>query len=232
MSEYLLHVHRREAQEILQRHHLQAPPPTVEMLAKEIMRCRRLRPTSDKPKYGLRAARARLSRALRITRKLVRYLDRTPRRTSLSRTRDSLRGALNHPDVAIWLAGAGYDVLQERSLLEAHTLARATLTKLASALESSIDAHGPKVRRPRVPSTAIVMAAYIAWRRSGRDELFTWDPVRDQLCGRLPEFVRDLVKTCGAPVLGDKNLQKKLLECEKDKQLQGWLAKCKTAAIE
>lgn len=201
-----------KASELLARHELVVPGSTTEMIAKTIAKRYSL---PSRPRKAELSPRQRLKKALTHAAKLLEYIEgRTTGekrlRGSISKRSAALSNALNDFGVVVWLATATppVDVVAVLERLESGCLSKHELTRLISALESTLLANG-KTGRPREDMAHVLRGACIAWLRAGRREKCTWDPHSGDpgtVKGPLVEFARDLLDCCQLPARSDAAL--------------------------
>jgi hypothetical protein len=148
--------------------------------------------------------RTRIRKALAHAEKLLEYTERDTKNRrlagSVSNRSAALTRMLNDFGVAVWLATVmpPIDVVAVLEKLESGGLPKGNLTRLIRALKSALPAKG-KPGRPREGMAHVLSGACIAWRRAGRPEKCTWDPLsgdQGMVKGPLAAFARDLLACC------------------------------------
>jgi hypothetical protein len=194
------YIYTAQARELFDRHRLIVPDKTTEMIAKTIARSYRLASIKNKGP----SPRTRIRKALAHAEKLLEYTERDTKSrrlaASVSNRSASLTRILNDFGVAVWLATATppIDVVAVLEQLEGDGLPKGELTRLIPALKSALPAKG-KPGRPREDMAHVLRGACIAWRRAGRPEKCTWDPLSGEhgtVKGPLAAFARDLLDRC------------------------------------
>lgn len=211
--------------ELLRRHKLDVPEPTIEMLTKTICKCSilpaKIRGNSEFP-YSERiaAAHGAAQRLLEYTKRRVSHPD------SIRLQLRKLRDAIEEPTI---IAGIPVGIVHISNLLDeldssvAHepsvAKAKAKLRPFATKLQILIDALETIRSRgfsstgaPRSRNASIVSAGCIAWRRAGRTDTYNnWEttnapeslpPDNDDcfLRSELVEFLIELFDACHTPI--------------------------------
>lgn len=191
------------SQSLLDKHRLQVPPSTVDMLAKAIKRARAPRSKGRKRK---RSPTRAIASAERHAIWLLHYAEHPPKqdKTIGVHCRKLAEQLWSDVLVPVWLSLAkpSFDCTTFLRMMAEMPFAIARyapeLTRLLEAIQY-VKSTAAKVGSPTAIATDIALAGCIAWKMAGHEIKPRWNAGEGKITGPLMSFLRDLAAKAPTP---------------------------------